>query len=214
MTGELLRQVLDNVALPSSGSVPLYPPQIVAIEGLDGAGKTTVVSEIVKLTNGIDVSKALTDYVRTSYNRKLLNLLPLEARYRYWLWINYSAGAVAVQIVARGHVAVLDSYVFRTLVTHGVAGADVGDRKVVMSTMIRPHRAVLLTVDEPVRRSRVRARDGHSQSSWHEFVDDHAERMLARYREFGLAELDTTVSPAVAAVDIMSRAEFERFDFA
>jgi hypothetical protein len=79
---------------------------------------------------------------------------------------------------------------------------------------VRPDRAVLLTVPEPIRASRLRARKVTGiLPEWHRRIDDRWRQVLALYRIFRLMEVDSTVSPYGVALTTLHSTDAERFRF-
>lgn len=183
-------------------------PQIVVVEGLDGVGKTTVTRALAELTGGVDVTRQ----VLASMTRTPAGARSSDARYRYWLEVNRQAGEVAAEWVARGRVAVIDSYVFRTVATHWILGVRTEARSMT-GVAARPDRAVLLTIAEATRLRRLAARDGElPESSWHAQLRRGRDDVLRVYRRFRLLELDTS-RPAREVARLVLESELAR-DFA
>jgi thymidylate kinase len=88
-----------------------HSPQIIVVEGLDGAGKTTVTDELVALTGGIDITESVTRSMGVSRDTISASECT-QARFHYWLCVNHLAGDLARKAVQDGRVAVIDGYFF------------------------------------------------------------------------------------------------------
>jgi thymidylate kinase len=197
----------------NSGRQREFPPQIVAVEGLDGTGKSTVADAIVALTDGVNITKVAAEQMGSSSRDTVCMSDSAEARFHYWSCMNYLVGDLAKDTVASGRVAVIDSYFFRTIVTHYVLGVRTRMGPF-FEKAVRPDRAVLLTVPEPIRASRLRARKVTGiLPEWHRRIDDRWRQVLALYRIFRLMEVDSTVSPYGVALTTLHSTDAERFRF-
>jgi thymidylate kinase len=145
-------------------------PQVIVIEGLDGVGKSTVVKALVEITGGSDVTEVINGSMGEG-RRVVMASDSVNARLHYWLAGNYLAGEYAAECVAAKRTAVIDSYFFRTIACHKVLGARF-DWKTVLFAATRPDRAVLLTVSEEVRATRLLERGGTASTpEWHAELD-------------------------------------------
>jgi thymidylate kinase len=209
MTGETLpRAALDK----KSGSVG-YEPQFIVLEGLDGAGKSTVADAIVALTGGINVTKLAADSMGGPSRETIFHSESPEARYHYWACVNYLVGDLAREVIARGRVAVADSYFFRTIVTHQVFDVKM-DMEALLTKATRPDRAVLLTVPDSMRMARLHERKTLCPPRrWHRQLHDRWRQVLALYRAFNLAELDSSESPESVALGVFRNRDATRFKF-
>jgi thymidylate kinase len=187
-------------------------PQIIAIEGLDGAGKSTVTRALVQLTGGVDVTGKIIGSMGTSLQTVMGSSSPY-ARFHYWLAVNYLAGDYASGCIAVNRVAVIDSYFFRTIASHKALGVQ-ADYPLLLSKAVRPDRAVLLTIPEEVRATRLRERDGDSlRPAWHAELEGKWSQVLNIYRGFGLTEVDTSSTPHQAARQILESTTAVHFEF-
>lgn len=188
-------------------------PQIIAIEGLDGVGKTTITAALVELTGGVDVTEEIARSMRQS-RRIIMASDSVYARLHYWLAVNYLAGEYAYMSVRAKRTAIIDSYFFRTIVSHKILGATL-DWDTVLTTAVRPDRAVLLTVPENVRRKRLVARnDPESEPRWHAELDARWIEVLSAYRQFSLMEVDTSGEPQDIARRILESSAAQEFRLA
>jgi dTMP kinase len=195
------------------GADRAYVPQIIVVEGLDGVGKSTVTRVLVELTGGVDVTKTIIESMGVS-NRTIMNSSSVDARFHYWLAVNYLAGEYANECVMANRTAVIDSYFFRTIASHRALGVRI-DCFPLLSQAVRPDRAVLLTVPEEVRAARLRARDGDTLGPvWHADLANKWHQVLDIYRDFGLTEIDTSSTPHAAAEQILNSKAAQLFRFA
>jgi thymidylate kinase len=188
--------------------------EIITVEGLDGVGKSTTVEALVAITNGVDVTRALAAELDRSRDA-VMRAESAQARCHYWLAVNYMAGERAAACIASGRAAVIDSYFFRTIVSHTVLGVRL-DWTAVVAAAVRPDRAVLLTVAEEVRRSRLAARgEADAKPRWHHELGAQPEPVMHCYRRFGLLEVDTSAaSPTSVAAKVLSDDRARQFDWA
>jgi len=184
-----------------------YEPQIVVVEGLDGVGKSTVAEELVLATGGVNVTKLAARCAASAQPESGPGRDTAHQRYRYWLWVNAITGELARDVVSRGQVAVIDSYVFRTLATHLILGVS-GDEAPALMSVVPADRVALLTLDEDLRLARVRSRDNGQESQWHALLRERHEEVRSAYRKFELAEVDARRAPAEIAKSILRDDEF------
>jgi thymidylate kinase len=186
--------------------------EIIAVEGLDGVGKTTTVEVLAAMTGGVDVTSMLAAELGQS-RETVMRAASAEARCHYWLAVNYLAGERAANYVADGQTAIIDSYFFRTVVSHRILGVTL-DWPSVVSNGVRPDRAAVLTVAEEVRLSRLVARaEADPKPRWHQELNSQSELVLEGYRRFGLLEVDTSVPPASVAGAILADDGSRQFCF-
>ena len=88
-----------------SASNRVYMPQIIAIEGLDGVGKSSVTRVLTELTRGVDVTKIITESMGVS-RKTIVDSNSVDARFHYWLAVNYLAGVYASECVLANRVAI------------------------------------------------------------------------------------------------------------
>ena len=187
-------------------------PQIIVIEGLDGVGKTTLTKALVELTGGADITEVTTKSMGLS-RRTIVESDSVNARLHYWLAVNYLAGEYATKCVQAERSAIIDSYFFRTIVSHETLGASL-DWNAVLSTAVRPDRAILLTIPEDVRTTRLVARDdSKSEPLWHAELDARWIEVLGAYRQFKLMEVDASDKPQNIAKLVLESSAAQEFRF-
>lgn len=179
-----------------------FTHSFVVVDGLDGVGKSTVVNQLVLLTGGVDVSPMISHQVSSSGCSGVARQGDAAHRYEYWLEINRLAGQAALEIMAAGRTAIVDSYVFRTIATHLVQGVQINSSSALRS-VVRPDRAAMLTVSEDVRLARLSDRDNGAESEWHAYLRHHRGEVLRQYQQFFLAEIDTSGDAQTVAKHIL-----------
>jgi thymidylate kinase len=186
-------------------------PHIVVVEGLDGVGKSSVADELVLATGGVNVTRLAARTAAAARPELKPGRYSAHTRYYYWLWVNAMTGELAREAISRGQVAVIDSYVFRTIATHLILGIS-GDEALALMSVAPPDRVALLTLDEDLRLARVRSRDNDQESLWHALLRDRHDEVLSAYRKFELAEVDARQTPAEIARAILRDDAFLYFD--
>jgi thymidylate kinase len=167
---------------------------ILVIEGFDGVGKTTVARAAARRLDGVVVTDTPLDDI-WSAKRKVVNRgQDVEARFDYFLQLNRQYMSLARAQSDIGRVSVLDSSVFRTVATHRVLGSFEAEDYELDAGLIPDH-TVLLSVDEPTRIARLRARDGVVvyNSEWDMILHGHVDEVHEQYRQFGLPVVDASV---------------------
>lgn len=189
-----------------------YTPQIIAIEGLDGVGKTTVTRALTELTDGVDITDVIMASMGTS-RQTIVDSDSVDARFHYWLAVDYLAGEYARECITSKRMAIIDSYFFRTIAGHMTFEVAINSLPL-LSKAVRPDRAVLLTVPEQVRVARLRERDmGKQETAWHTELASKWREVLSTYRTFGLTEIDSSDSPRRVAEQILESKTAQYFRF-
>ncbi len=177
--------------------------ELIVVEGLDGVGKTSVVRVMAGLVNGVDIVREVENLLGPDHRNKLLRRPSLNARYQYWIWFNRKCAELAASVTGDGSAAIVDGYALRTLISHELLGVKV-DYASTLSCMVRPHRMILLTADDRLRKERIKLRDGSGKNSWHDFLAQNAQAMLSGYRRFDIVEIDTSQqSPLTVARGVL-----------
>jgi thymidylate kinase len=190
----------------------VYIPQIVAVEGLDGVGKSTIARVLTDITGGVNVTKLVAESMGIS-RHTIVNSNSIDARFHYWVAVNYLAGEYASKCVEAKQVAVIDSYFFRTIASHSALGMRINSNPL-LSKAVRPDRAVLLTAPEEVRAARLQGRDGDAKGAiWHTDLAERWPQVLGFYRNFDLTEIDTTGTPYNVAKQILESETAQNFRF-
>jgi thymidylate kinase len=174
--------------------------RFVVLEGLSGAGKSTVAEALAVTLPACTVVAAITPEIEPL--RAAADRRSVQARMRFWLAVHYGLRRRLEPLLNDGVDVVLDSYVYRTLATHGALGADPVPT-VDWDAALVPDLAVHLLVAEKERRRRLRVRDGaRPKSPWHAAMEARTADILRRYARFGLREVDTT---GITVAEVVTR---------
>lgn len=138
---------------------------LIVLEGLDGAGKTTVAIEIVDMLSRRGY-KALYTYEpfdspfaqALSKVKSELSLSPLIDALAMACDRAYHVETIVMPHLEKGYVVVMDRYFYSTIAYQGAMGIDLEWLRILNSVFIKPDLAIYLDVepDEGLRRSRAR----------------------------------------------------------
>ena len=171
---------------------PQARPLVVAIEGLDGSGKSTTVQ---LLADRLGARIIHNPPAELASERAAADGLLADERRAWYL----RANALAMQL-ARGTVGqpvVLDRSIASTLAFAAAERGQVADRLGVPSGFDLPDVILLLSLPEPVRRARHAGRHGDATTEEQRLAVDHAfrERVLAGYANLCSATVDASGGP-------------------
>ncbi|BAJ32138.1 MULTISPECIES: AAA family ATPase [Kitasatospora] len=162
----------------------------VTLDGLSASGKSTVAPLVAARLGGVHLEDdGLPGFARMRAEVDGAGVLP--ARLHWWLMANHLKSERARGLVGSGRPVVVESYFPRTVATHRAMGQNwpVG----YPAGALRPDAAVLLEVDESVRRERLRVRAaGGALSDWHRREEPRVAESVRVYRAFGLVPVDGT----------------------
>ncbi|GLW53723.1 AAA family ATPase [Kitasatospora phosalacinea] len=162
----------------------------VTLDGLSASGKTTVAPLVAALLGGVH----LTDDTLPGFSRMRAEVDDagiLPARLHWWLMANHVKSEKARELVGSGRPVVVESYFPRTVATHRAMGQDWP--VAYPDGVLLPDAAVLLEVDERVRRERLRERAVlGALSGWHRREEPGVAESSRVYRAFGLVPVDGT----------------------
>lgn len=162
---------------PASGRCP----KIIAIEGLDGSGKSTVVRGIAKALDAEIVANPLSDDLAA---RIVADASPPAERREFYRRANVAAMARAVELVYAGRTVVMDRSIASTLSYGEAELGRVAGRALLPKSVAMADRILFLAVSEPLRRARIEARAGELTIEERRLLEDDAfrERVLDGYR--------------------------------
>jgi radical S-adenosyl methionine domain-containing protein 2 len=174
---------------------------IVAIEGLDGSGKSTVVRELAAKMGAAVVTSPP---AHMSADRAAADGLPPAER-RAWYWrANREAMKNATDHVFQGTPVVMDRCFATTAVYAAAELGRVATPGDVPRDVLRPDIVFLLTVPEDARQERLRGRGSARTAEEDRLTADDAfrQRVLDGYVSLGAHHVDAagTVESVVAAV--------------
>lgn len=178
-------------------------PPIVAIEGLDGSGKSTMVTMLAESLSAV-VVRCPPDTMRAE--RVLADRLPARDRRAFYRRGNAEAMRLAAEQVMDGVPVVMDRSFASTLAygaAENLAIATSTDRP---KATERPDVVVFLDVPEPERRRRLDGRGDNVTNEEQRLANDDAfrNRVIAGYRNAGCVFVDAS-GPATATRDVILR---------
>jgi len=167
---------------------------IVAIEGLDGTGKSTTVR---LLADALSAEIVRNPPASLSADRSGADRLPPEARRAWYLEANRVAMSEARAIAARGRPVVLDRSVASTLAFGAAEREEIASLGDVPAGFPLPDVIILLELPEAARLQRHRGRNDVKTAEEGRLATDHAfrERVLAGYRRLCTKALSALPAP-------------------
>ena len=170
----------------------------VAIEGLDGVGKTTLVSALAEHYEGEAANtpgpllRPLTDQILDALGDNQ------TARCLFYAASVLSEGKRAPKAADRGSVVIVDRYWLSTIAYARARGVSV-DLSSLEAVVPVPDVTVLLTLEETERRRRLDGRnvtDADMETFDREFRESVLREMRCRARTFGLQPVEVDVTGA------------------
>jgi radical S-adenosyl methionine domain-containing protein 2 len=164
---------------------------IVALEGLDGSGKSTLVRTLAE-TLGAQVVRCPLE--GTEAERAIADASPPPERRAWYLRAHYAAMARATELVFAGVAVVMDRSFASTLAYGAAERGVVASLADVPGDLPRPDLLLLLEVEEGERVRRIATRERAETEEERQLREDAAfrERVLAGYRALGAVSLDAT----------------------
>jgi len=164
-------------------------PNFVAIEGVDGVGKTTLARRLEK-----DFGYKYVYPVPSPYDlirKQVEGLGDIEARFWYYLAGNVTLQRELKQMIGLGTRVVLDRYIYSTMASHQAMGATVDCVELSKVPYMVPSLAILLTCAPEIRNIRIVSRGLETQVYVNRegSILDETERLL---RGYSLKTIDTT----------------------
>lgn len=182
----------DDTATPDAPTVTATC--WVAVEGLDGSGKSTLVESLAARLGAEVVRNPPAGWER---QRQAADSAPAASRRDGYLEANRAAEAAALEVLASGTSVVMDRSVAGTL---AFGAAELGTTAAASdwSTSIpRPDLIVFLDLPEPTRRNRLHGRAGDQTSEEARLATDQEFRrkVIDGYRSLGAVSVDASGSP-------------------
>ncbi|MBK7402846.1 MAG: radical SAM protein [Myxococcales bacterium] len=179
-------------------------PQIVALEGLDGSGKSTAVRALAERLGAVVLASPPASMRE---ERRVADGLPAPERRAWYRRANEAAMAEATDHVFAGRWVVMDRC-FASTAAYGAAEegrlASAADAP---RGVARPDRVFLLFVEERERRRRLAGRGGLVTAEEDRLMTDDAfrRRVVEGYRALGAEMVDASVEPAGVVTELVRK---------
>lgn len=177
---------------------------VIAFEGLDGVGKTTVADAVAAATGGVAVTSLLSPYSfgkSWRVQKRAVNQgANPDTRFNYFKALNLRYMQYARIMEAEMPCITLDSSIYRTVATHRILGSRQAKGFLldaqVSQPMMTPDLIFYLNLTEEDRQARLIDRDGGKifPSHWDELLDWRQQELREVYERFNLPTLDATMA--------------------
>jgi thymidylate kinase len=161
-------------------------PLLIAIEGLNAAGKTTTATLLSQLDGIVRMPSVPSEY--TMLRRQFTGRDQIDARFLCFLSAVSMAGTRIRHRLDAGQHVVADSYYARAVAFHRGMGSSVS---VSIPGLLMPDVMFRLICSPAVRAQRQRTRGG-SRDEWDDLAEAHAGDIEREYRGFPAHVIDTT----------------------
>lgn len=174
---------------------------IIAIEGLDGSGKSTVVRAVSARLGATTIGCPPS---RLRAERAVADTLAPDER-RAWYWkSNHEAMKDATDEVFRGQTVVMDRSFASTAVYGAAERGEIASLEHVPRDLAKPDHIFFLSLDEEERQRRLQGRGAPRTAEETRLADDDAfrQRVIEGYRALGVVWIDArgTVDEIGAAI--------------
>ncbi|MBN1585529.1 AAA family ATPase [Candidatus Uhrbacteria bacterium] len=136
-------------------------PNFVAIEGVDGVGKTTIAQKMVE--NYGYVYRYTLPEPFGKIRKAVDDLGHPDARFFYYLSCVIGFQRELLSLLVSGERVVVDRYIYSTFVMHEAMGASVNCVDMASLPIVFPDKTILLSCSSEVRNSRILMRGKESQ---------------------------------------------------
>jgi len=173
----------------------------IAIEGLHGVGKSTIVGLLAERLPDAVIVPTIPEELQDA-RRHIDAQAPVNSRYLFYTAaVSLAAKRVRVAIQSGANV-VVESYIHRTIAFHKGLGATI-DIDMTSLDLPRPDRVFFLDCDDAVRRERLRSRSRPS-TYWITAAEQHTREIRSAYGAFEMVDVDTTgLTPAAVVGQLL-----------